>query len=72
MASLTSTQQIATLPIQLPPKEKISLDYINITSIGYRGQAWYAKLRVEEETADQLLAWLVKGEEDRGQQEQTR
>jgi hypothetical protein len=66
IAPLTATQQIATLPIQLPSKEQFCLADINISCTGYRGQAWYAKLRIEEETADQLLAWLVQGEEDRG------
>jgi hypothetical protein len=66
MAPLTATQQIATLPIQVPPKEHFPLDDIILTCIVYQGQAWYAKLRIEGETADQLLARLVKGEEDRG------
>jgi hypothetical protein len=66
MAPLTATEQIATLPIQVPPKEHFCLNDIIPTCIVYRGQAWYAKLRIEGETADQLLARLVKGEEDRG------
>jgi hypothetical protein len=66
MAPETATQQIAALPIQVPPKEHFSLNDIILTCIVYRGQAWYAKFRIEGETADQLLARLVKGEEDRG------
>jgi hypothetical protein len=63
---LPATQQIATLPIQVLPKEHFSLNDIILTCIVYRGQAWYAKLRIEGETADQLFARLVEGEEDRG------
>jgi hypothetical protein len=66
MAPKTARQQIATLPIQEPPKEPFSPVEINFNLIEYRGQAWYAKLRIERETVDQLLARLDKGEEERG------
>jgi mRNA-degrading endonuclease RelE of RelBE toxin-antitoxin system len=66
MAPKTARQQIATLPIQVPPKEHFSLLDINLKCIECRGQALYAKLRIEKETVDQFLARLVKGEEERG------
>jgi hypothetical protein len=65
MAPQTAKQQIASLPIQVPPKEHFSLHEINLKPIEYRGQAWYAKLRVQRENVDNLLARLVKGEEER-------
>jgi hypothetical protein len=39
MAPLTATQQIATLPIQVPPKEHFPLYDIILTCIVYQGQA---------------------------------
>jgi hypothetical protein len=41
----TAKQQIAKLPIQVPPKEHFSLDNTNISHIVYRGKSWYAKGR---------------------------
>jgi hypothetical protein len=66
MAPQTARQQIATLPIQVPPKEHFSLLDIGPKHIECRGQAWYEKPRIERETVDQLLARLVQGEEERG------
>jgi hypothetical protein len=66
MAPKTSDQQIATLPIQVPPQEHLSLNAVNLTCIEYRGKGWYAKLQIERETADQLVERLVNGEEVRG------
>jgi hypothetical protein len=42
MAPQTDKQQVANLPIQVPPKEHFSLHDIHLTSIEYRGMAWYA------------------------------
>jgi hypothetical protein len=50
----------------MPPKEHFLLDSINLNSLDHRGKAWYAKLLIERETANQLFAQLVHGEEDRG------
>jgi hypothetical protein len=66
MAPQTPEQQIATLPIQVPPKEHLSLNEMNITHNDYRGKALCAKLRIQRETADQLVAQLVHGKTDRG------
>jgi hypothetical protein len=62
MAPQTAKQQVANLLIQVSPKEHFSLYVIHLTSIEYRGMAWYAKLRIERETADKLLARLVIGD----------
>jgi hypothetical protein len=53
-----NTGSMAKLPIQVPPKEHFSLDNINHTSVDYQGKAWFRKLLIERETADQLLARL--------------
>jgi hypothetical protein len=66
MAPQTAKQHFANLLIQVPPKEHFCLLEINLKFIEYRGKAWYAKLRIERETVDQLLALFVKGEEERG------
>jgi hypothetical protein len=59
-------EQIANLPIQVPPKGHFSLLEIDIRFIEYREKAWYAKLRIERETVDLLLALLAKYEEQSG------
>jgi hypothetical protein len=48
------------------PKKHFSLNDILLTSIDHREKSWCAKLPVEKEAADQLLARLVNGETDRG------
>jgi hypothetical protein len=66
MGPQTPDQQIATLPIQVPQQEHLALNEVNLTSIEYRRKVWYAKHWIDREPADQLVAQLVSGEEDRG------
>jgi hypothetical protein len=57
----------ASLPIQeVPADGVISLDQINLTKIDFRGDGWYAKLKLNEKTSTSLKDRLVKGEEQRG------
>jgi hypothetical protein len=66
MALQMAKQQIARLPVQVPPNKHFTLDDIKLVPIENRGQALYAKLSIEGETSNQLHARLVKGEEERG------
>jgi hypothetical protein len=50
----------------VPADGVISLDHINLTKIDFRGDGWYAMLKVNEETSKGLKDRLVKGEEQHG------
>jgi hypothetical protein len=60
-------QLVAALPIQeVPADGVISVDQLNLTKIYFRGDGWYAKLKLNEETSTSLKDRLVKGEEQHG------
>jgi hypothetical protein len=50
----------------VPADGVISLDKINLAKIDFRGDGWYAKLKLNGETLTSLKDRLVKGKEQPG------